>query len=123
MSSRKETPDVLGEILSSEAEATAVPAATSPKTTSTAKQTRSRPKKKNSKTEPSFPRWQYIEVIFHNYRGYRPRYINGQEIENWRHGPIIHEYLNEIGEKGWELAGTVHLNRSELHAYLKKRKI
>ena len=33
----------------------------------------------------------------------RPRYIDGQEIPNWRHGPTVSETVNYLGAKGWML--------------------
>ena len=32
-----------------------------------------------------------------------PRYINGKEIPNWKHGPSIDEALNHLAWKGWEI--------------------
>ena len=50
-------------------------------------------------------RWDYLVVSFGDYRGWRPRYINGQEIRNWMQAPVIHDYINQLGEDGWELVG------------------
>jgi hypothetical protein len=44
-------------------------------------------------------------VSFANDRGWRPRYINGAEIQRWMDAPVIHEYVGELGEDGWELVG------------------
>jgi hypothetical protein len=44
-----------------------------------------------------------MEVVFRDYGGYRPRYVNGQELRDWKKAPPIHEYLNQLGEEGWEL--------------------
>jgi hypothetical protein len=33
----------------------------------------------------------------------RPRFVNGQEIPNWRQGPKILSAVQHLGGKGWEL--------------------
>jgi hypothetical protein len=33
----------------------------------------------------------------------RPRYINGQEIPNWQHGPTVAEAVIYLSQKGWSL--------------------
>ena len=35
----------------------------------------------------------------------RPRYRNGEKIANWEDQPLLHDYLNQLGAEGWELAG------------------
>lgn len=54
---------------------------------------------------PAAAGWRYLAVSFAEYHGWRPRYINGQEIRNWMQAPVIHDYLAHLGEDGWELAG------------------
>jgi hypothetical protein len=49
-------------------------------------------------------KWEYRMISFQDYRGWRPRFINGEEIEGWMSGPLIHEYLATMGDQGWELA-------------------
>jgi hypothetical protein len=49
--------------------------------------------------------WEYRVVSFQNYRGWRPRFVNGEEIAGWIAGPLLHDYLNAMGEDGWEVAG------------------
>ena len=48
--------------------------------------------------------WEYAIVTFQDYKGWRPRYINGHELKDWMSGPLIHEYLADMGEEAWELA-------------------
>lgn len=59
-------------------------------------------------------KWEYLTVEFyrHNKAGslvaqgkYHPRWINGEELEDWKELPTFHDYLEGLGEKGWELAG------------------
>jgi hypothetical protein len=32
-----------------------------------------------------------------------PRWVNGQELPNWKKGPTLYAYANQLGEQGWEL--------------------
>ena len=50
-------------------------------------------------------RWEYLVISFQEYRGWRPRYRNGEKIANWEDQPLLHDYLNQLGAEGWELAG------------------
>lgn len=106
---RKETPDVLGEVLAglsdmpALAEAPTTPAprpAPAPR-----KPRRAATSAAPVTTTPVAHGWDYLVVSFSEYRGWRPRFINGQEIRNWMHAPLIHDYLAQLGEDGWEMAG------------------
>jgi hypothetical protein len=63
-----------------------------------------------------------MEVVFRDYGGYRPRVVNGVEQKGWKESPAIHEYLNQLGEEGWELAGVGARYKDQMPAYLKRRK-
>ncbi len=50
-------------------------------------------------------KWEYLEVAALD-RGnsfWVPYRVNGEELKDWRKGPNIHTYLNELGQQGWEL--------------------
>jgi hypothetical protein len=49
------------------------------------------------------PSWEYLCVSFQFYIGWRPRFLNGQEIFNWSGGVELHDYINQLGAEGWEL--------------------
>lgn len=49
-------------------------------------------------------RWEYVLVTFHDYRGWRPRFINGHELSDWMNNPQIHEYVEKMADDGWEIA-------------------
>jgi hypothetical protein len=34
---------------------------------------------------------------------WRPRFVNGIELPDWKKGLPIPEYANQLGEQGWEL--------------------
>jgi hypothetical protein len=63
-----------------------------------------------------------MEVVFRDYGGYRPRCVNGEEQEGWKGAPLMHEYLNQLGEEGWELAGVGSRHNDQMPAYLKRPK-
>jgi hypothetical protein len=105
---RKETPDVLGEVLAGVGETPAVNVAPLPSPPPAPRKPRSAraPKETAAAPAPAAPRgWDYLVVSFSEYRGWRPRFINGQEVRNWMHAPLIHDYLAQLGEDGWEMAG------------------
>ena len=107
---RKETPDVLGEVLAGLGETPAAAPAVTPAAPAPRKPRSPRsPKGSTPQAEASVPPaprgWDYLVVSFSEYRGWRPRFINGQEIRNWMHAPLIHDYLAQLGEDGWEMVG------------------
>lgn len=123
MANRKETPDVLSEILGGEPAAPQPAPAARPKAKPKAPPKRRAPAKRASRpSKPKRQSWEYQEVIFRNYGGFRPRYVNGEELAGWKDGPIIHEYLNQLGADGWELAGVGSQNNREMPVYLKRVK-
>lgn len=102
MASRKETPDVLGEILAGAAEP-AAPAAPAPPPAPKQRAPRRRSAGSRAAGPAAPPRWDYLVVSLADYHGWRPRYIDGREISNWMEAPLIHDYLGQLGEDGWEL--------------------
>src|SRR5512133_2030779 len=121
MADRKQTPDILGKILG---EAAAVPAADTPVQVAQppiarpiplrppqagrkpAGQADDQPAARPSLVMAPVPvKWEYLLVSFQDHNGWRPRFVNGQELEDWTAMPVIHDYANLLGEAGWELAG------------------
>ena len=49
-------------------------------------------------------KWEYAFVTceYHN-NGWRPQYVNCQEIRDWKRGPDISDFSNQLGADGWEL--------------------
>lgn len=111
---RKETPDVLGEVLTGAGEVPVLAAAAAPVPPPAQRKPRAPRAVSKEAVEPAAPEppgqpagrgWDYLVVSFSEYRGWRPRFINGQEIRNWMHAPLIHDYLAQLGEDGWEMVG------------------
>ena len=109
---RNPTPDVLGELLAGPVEmpvpttppAAVQPAPSKPRSVHAGKKTAAKPAAP-AEAAPTVVRWDYLVVSFADYKGWRPRYINGKEIRNWMQAPVIHDYINQLGEDGWELVG------------------
>lgn len=127
MSTRKETPDILGEILGGES-APEAPAATTPPPSPAAPKRRTKPRRAPAKPKPQKSTvWQYQVVTFQNYKGWRPRYINGEEQPDWSEAPLLHDYLTQMGSEGWELATAssgerMYGSSDKLQLYLKRPK-
>jgi hypothetical protein len=66
--------------------------------------------------------WEYREVIFRDYRGWRVRYVNGREQANWKQGPTLLAYLEQAGREGWELVSISDRHHNQKEAYLKRAK-
>lgn len=129
MSNRKETPDVLGEILSAAPVTTAPPPAPAKPTPAPADRSKTAKRQTSGGAKSSRVRrsarpmqWEYMSVRFRDYRGWRPRSVNDDELPGWKEGPEILEYLNQLGAEGWEMVGVVSRGRSERDAYFKRPK-
>lgn len=94
MTKRKQTPDVLAEILGGDTNNGVLTAELGGPSRG--------PAARPAAAEPQ--QWEYKLVTFHDYKGWRPRFLDGHELKDWSAGPLIHEYLQEMGEQGWELA-------------------
>jgi hypothetical protein len=104
MSERKQTPDVLADLLGASTVASE-PRTTQNRSPRAAEARRSAPAKSSepAKAADKIHRWEYLVVSFQEYRGWRPRYEGGVEIAGWVRGPLLHNYLEERGRAGWEL--------------------
>lgn len=52
--------------------------------------------------------WEYLFIVAEAVGSYgeeiwRPRWMNGREIEDWKRAPGLHQYANQLGSEGWEL--------------------
>ena len=106
MTERKGTPDILGAILSGATppdQLSAPPAVAAPIVPPPAARTERTPRA--SSHRPA--QWEYLVVSFHEQNGWRARFINGHELENWQRGPQLHDVLDQLGEDGWELINVV----------------
>jgi hypothetical protein len=112
MAERKETPDVLADILGGDVPApdrgTPLPIGriTEPPPRRPAPRT-GRPKPEAGDTvgrpAPAPITWEYETVSFQDAHGWRPRFVNGRELRDWMFGPLPHDYVNQRSADGWEL--------------------
>jgi len=109
MTERKETPDILGAILSgatppdqssASLPVTVLPAApVAPPVARAERAPRASAARQTS--------WEYLIVSFHEQNGWHARFVNGRELENWQRGPQLHDVLDQLGGDGWELINVV----------------
>lgn len=73
-------------------------------------------------------RWEYMTVIVAvQYGGaaeadlWRARFINGQEVENWKASPPVTQLMNQWGADGWELIGITPVPSGNLYRMIFKR--
>jgi len=53
-------------------------------------------------------KWEYLIVEFRlgSDNTLHPWIVDGQMLPDLEHSPVIYEYIHQLGDKGWELAGT-----------------
>lgn len=122
MADRKQTPDILAEILGGESSTTPSTPSGSPEQASRPAPARRTSRRTTSRSGSKRQQWEYMEVVFRDYGGYRPRFIHGVEQVGWKQAPVIHEFLDQVGEQGWELAGVGSREDMEMSAYFKRPK-
>lgn len=120
MANRKQTPDVLGAVLGDPAPVSEAPAPV--KATVPPKKTRTRksPQRKSAAKAPPPQQWQYTVITFYDYGGWKPRLQDGKELSGWKGLPDMPDYINLLGEIGWELVGISNGRRREILAYFKR---
>ena len=117
MSDRKQTPDILAEILGGPVDLpeTSLPAApVSRPVVKRAKLPRAVTQKPAAERKQpvskagdfqEYQRWEHRIVSFQEYRGWRVRFVDGVEVPDWIHGMTICEYIASVSQEGWEVAG------------------
>ena len=104
MSDRKQTPDVLADILGSGiGSAPGEPAPSEPPRSAAPRRPASTKAAEPGRAANKAHRWEYLVVSCQHYRGWRPRYESGNELADWTRGPLLPAYLKERGNQGWEL--------------------
>jgi hypothetical protein len=49
-------------------------------------------------------KWEYLRIQLDFSGGhFYVHFIGGEELTNWTQGPKVSEYLNNLGDQGWEL--------------------
>lgn len=116
MAQRKQTPNVLDEILGSGQPGAAevlpgmprpAPVAVKPlDKPATKKATRSKPTQSTFRQPTTTLNWRYQTASFQDYKGWRLRFVEGVEIPNWSNSPLLHEYIQQMAAQGWELVSS-----------------
>jgi hypothetical protein len=101
MAERKQTPDILAEILSGAPSEAPQPVRAATKTPPRAKKAAAPATTKAPRAAKG--RWEYRVASFQHYHGCRLRYVDGVEAAHWERAPLLHEYLRQMAEQGWEL--------------------
>ncbi len=106
MTERKETPDILGAILSGASADQPAPAQpVSSSGSPVAPPVAIRVERAPRAARPT--KWEYLVVSFHEQNGWHARFVNGRELDTWLRGPHLHHVLDQLGEEGWELVNIV----------------
>lgn len=136
---RKQSPDVLAELLGPEPlisqssgpqllPVPVLPSTAAPRPARTQPPAEARSKRPpQSVVEVALPVWETQVVTFQDHRGWRPRYVDGIELNNWLTGPFVHEYLRGRSAEGWELAAATSVGHfygvaDSLQFFFKRRK-
>ncbi len=50
-------------------------------------------------------KWEYLHVAFLPGKDKRLHLYteNEQQVRDWERGPVMHEYIRQLGDQGWEL--------------------
>lgn len=101
MPTRKATPDVLSEILGGDLNLGSQPKA---RPQPPGKPARTREATPASKRQTAIAKdVEYRLVSFQDHKGWRLRFVDGQELDDWLAGPLLHDYLASMAGQGWEL--------------------
>ena len=129
MAERKQTPDILGEILSGSGTGDQVPGpAVQSSVTAVPPQPIRTPRPVSAPKVTNKAHWEYLVVSFHKQNGWRARFVNGRELKEWTQGPQLHAVLDQLGADGWELVSVtktepLYGTMDRVQAYFKRVKL
>jgi hypothetical protein len=46
-------------------------------------------------------KWEYLRLSMDVDKG-KPRWVNGEELPNWKNEGSVIQYCNRLGDQGWE---------------------
>jgi hypothetical protein len=126
MTERKETPDILGQILGGVAAPDQLTAPIGSSASVASAAPRPAPRKSPAKRESGL-KWEYLTVTFQETTGWHARFADGEELDKWEKGLDLPAMLDALGEAGWELINVTtrdHLfgRSDQLQAFFKRVK-
>jgi len=68
-------------------------------------------------------KWEYLLVDANMYpfgNKLISLYVNGEEKQDWKQG-VLHLFVNELGEEGWELVALRHDSKYDQNSLIFKR--
>ena len=105
MSDRKQTPNVLADLLGGNAAGIVDPGAARraprPKPAAARTATPAGARKAGDKAPA---RWEHCVASFQQHKGWRLRYLDGVEASNWASGPLLPEFIAAQAAEGWQMA-------------------
>ena len=48
-------------------------------------------------------KWEYIFLTATWNEGWKVELVNGETVEDWQDGPSMFDYVNELGQQGWDM--------------------
>jgi hypothetical protein len=63
-------------------------------------------------------KWEYVVLYVDHVSkgltsiGWKVSHINGREVPNWKDGSLYFDYINRLGEQGWELIEAIRYGDS-----------
>jgi hypothetical protein len=120
MAERKQTPDILSEILAGTPAPEPLPIKPVTKRTEV-NASRNPSPKSPGRAQSKKNRYEYEVVSLQEHKGWRIRFINGREIPNWISAPLIHETILQRASDGWELVAAT--SGEQLYSASDKRQL
>ena len=70
----------------------------------------------------AMPKWEYLFVeVLEEKHVPRPATVNGRPLPDWKRGPSIYQYADDLGDEGWELVGAHGADKGVLAGLIFKR--
>lgn len=115
MSERKNTPDILADLLTGaapQAEVDFAAPTTAPRRAAPRKpaaKPTEKPAAPPKAPHPSAPPAYDVQIVsFQEHNGWRMRFIDGHKVKNWTTAPTLSEYAACMSADGWHIAAAVH---------------
>ena len=58
-------------------------------------------------------KWEYLWVGWNTVKGrfpIKPYIVNDMELRDWQKGVTLQQYMDQLGNEGWDLAGSTSTN-------------